>query len=513
MQMKLLGIDIGTTHCKAGLFRADGTAVSIAKQATQARRSPAGYAYYDPEALWQSVVANISEVTNSVPAGQIGAIGVTSMAETGLLLDLATEQPRTPLIPWFDTGATAQAERLEATGDPLVAFRRSGIQPNFKCGLAKILWLREALGADLKGARWLGMADYIVYRLTGAWVTDYSLAGRTYAFDIASKQWDDAWLASFDVSADIFPEALPATETAGRLIPAVAAELGLAAGTPVSVAGHDHVCAAFVGAALQPGQVFDSMGTAEVLTGALPERPLNRRDFRSGLSYGCHVAPGYHYWMGGLSASGGSLSWLRSVLGDPPLTNDELMALSKEQGDGPGEILYFPYLAGSGSPHTDMAVRGAFVGLSSDHGRGDLLQAVLEGTAYEMEMIRRMAEYVTGLGIDSIMAAGGGAVYGGAANRHWLQIKADVSNCTFRVPAWPEVTLLGAALLGGIGAGVYSGAGEALAGLARGAEEVIDPDCARHERYRDLFEYGYEAFQGALRHHYHSLQQVKSGNR
>jgi sugar (pentulose or hexulose) kinase len=349
MQMKLLGIDIGTTHCKAGLFRTDGTAVRIAKQATQVRRSPAGYAHYDPEALWQSVAANISEVTNSVPAGQIGAIGVTSMAETGLLLDLATEQPRTPLIPWFDTGATAQAERLEATGDPLVAFRRSGIQPNFKCGLAKILWLREALGADLKGARWLGMADYIVYRLTGAWVTDYSLAGRTYAFDIASKQWDDARLASLDVSADIFPEALPATETAGRLIPAVAAELGLAAGTPVSVAGHDHVCAAFVGAALQPGQVFDSMGTAEVLTGALPERPLNRRDFRSGLSYGCHVAPGYPYWMGGLSASGGSLSWLRSVLGDPPLTNDELMALSKEQGDGPGEILYFPYLAGGDS--------------------------------------------------------------------------------------------------------------------------------------------------------------------
>jgi sugar (pentulose or hexulose) kinase len=504
--MVLLALDIGTTHCKAGLFRPDGTAVRIAKRATQTGRSPSGYSYYEPEALWQSVVANIKETIKNVPAAEIGAIGVASMAETGLLLDLGTGQPRTPFIPWFDTGATAQAQQLEAAGEALGAFRRSGIQPNFKCGLAKILWLREKLGADLKEARWLGMADYVVYRLTGSCATDYSLAGRTYAFDIERKQWDEAWLASFDVSAALFPEARPATVTAGQLRHGVAGELGLAAGTPVSIAGHDHVCASFAGAALQPGQVFDSMGTAEVLAGTLPERPLDVREFRSGLSYGCHVVPGYLYWMGGLSASGGSLVWLRSVLGDPALTHEQLLALAGEGRDEPTGILYFPYLAGSGSPHTDMAVRGAFVGLSSRHTRADLLQAVLEGTAYEMEMIRRMAEYVTGQSIDSIITAGGGTTFD-----RWLQIKADVSNCTLRVPGWPEVTLLGAALLAGIGAGVYRDAAEALASLARRGEKVIEPNRNRHELYRHYYDHGYDAFQGALRHHYHYLQRAQSG--
>jgi len=490
----LLGIDVGTTHCKAALFGLDGSLLRLASRATPVERTPAGYASIDPQALWQAVAGAIREVAGSGLPGPLVAIGITSMAETGLLIDRATRAVRTPLIPWFDPAATSQVDRLRATGDPQERFCRAGIRPNFKCSLAKILWLRERDPQVTAGAVWLSAADYVAFRLADALGTDYSLAGRTLAFHLDRRTWDADWLATFGLEPSLFPEPKPSGNPLGGLLPGVARFLGLPAGTPVAIAGHDHVCAAFAAGILGPGQAFDSMGTAEALMGAFPSRLLGEADYQSGLVFGCHLVPGLNYWMGGLSASGGSVEWLRDILGDTPLSYADLDDLLAQASPGPTGILYFPYLAGSGSPHADVRLRGAFVGLDAAHGRVELAKAVLEGTAYEMEFIRRRAEQVFGTHIDRMAVTGGGA-----RNQAWMQIKADVTGCRLEVPAMPEATLLGAALIAGIGVGLYAGAAEALAALGARESAVYEPVADRQARYQRFYEQGYLALQPALR--------------
>jgi len=491
----LLGIDVGTTHCKAGLFRLDGDPISVSSRPTPLRRSPEGNAFYDPQELWATVAAAIREVVAGCGrAGTISAIGIASMAETGLLVDRKSGAPRSPLIPWFDPAATPQAELLKREGDHGERFLRSGIRPNFKCSLAKVLWLREQDKGVIREATWLSTADYIAYCLTGVMATDYSLAGRTYAFRIDQKTWDEAWLVHLGLDVRVFPTPLPSGTIVGWIEPEIAAAIGLPTGTPVSIAGHDHVCAAFAAGAIDPGLVFDSMGTAEALIGGFEERSLEENELRSGLVYGCHVVKGRNYWMGGLSASGGSVEWLGAILDEPPLSYAELDALLEGASPGPTGILYFPYLSGSGSPHTDFLVRGAFTGLNATHGQSDLAKAVLEGTAYEVEFIRRAAEMATGSAIHQIIASGGGT-----RNRHWMQIKADVSGCRLEVLPMPEATLLGAALVAGVGCGFFADAAQAIDAARQVVVEIYLPDAGRHQGYIDLYERGYLHLQAPLR--------------
>ena len=240
---------------------------------------------------------------------------------------------------------------------------------------------------------------------------------------------------------------------------------------------------------MQGAPVFDSIGTAESLTGVFPERPLKEADYQAGFAFGLYGAPGHLYWMGGLSASGGSIEWLRSILGDPPLMLWRMEALIRRSLRNPTGILYFPYLSGSGSPHSNSLVRGAFIGLNATHDRADLYQAVLEGAAFEIEYMRRAAEGVTGAPVQRILAAGGGT-----RNRRWMQIKADVFGCPLDVLAQKESTLLGAVLLAGIGSGVYADVHLAAGWLGGCGLERYEPDPARHEVYRQLFEGGYCRF-------------------
>jgi sugar (pentulose or hexulose) kinase len=463
------------------------------------RRLPSGEAYFDPEAVWTTACAVIRDV--AVSAWSIRAIGIASMAETGLLVDRRTGAARSFFVPWFDTTAQPQADLICRQSDPLERYLKTGRRASFKSSLAKVLWLRATDERIVDGAIWLSAADYIAYRLTGKFGTDLSLAAFTFAFRVDRRDWDSDWLRAWHLSPDLFPPALPSGTALGSVQPEIAASLGLAAEIPVAIGGHDHAAAAFAMNITSPGRVFDSMGTAETLIGALPERQLTEADFHSGLIYGSHVARERGYWLGSLSASGGSVEWLRAQLGAEPLSYAEIEALLGRAGSEPTGILYFPYLLGSGPPHTDPQVRSAFVGLSASHGRADLLKAALEGTAYEVEFIRQAGERITGQPIPVLIAAGGGT-----RNRAWLQIKADVSGCRIEASSEPEATLLGAALVAGIGTGLYASESEALTALCSNPAEVFLPDGERHALYRHLYEQGYILFQKALRQHFHEKQ-------
>ena len=160
----------------------------------------------------------------------------------------------------------------------------------------------------------------IAYRLSGALAFDYSLAARTYAFRINQKKWDADWLKEFGLHDSLFPDALPAGTVIGKVGREAAQQTGLREGVPVVIGGHNHVCAALAVGAIRPGTVYDSMGTAETLIGTMEEKELGEREFRSGLPFGCHIAPGRYFWMGGNPASGGSVEWLRPLLADETLS-------------------------------------------------------------------------------------------------------------------------------------------------------------------------------------------------
>ncbi len=487
--MTLVSIDIGTTHCKAGLFDEKGAVIKIASRPTISRQSREGWVYYEPQEILDIVAAAIEEVTRD-HTDPIAAIGVASMAETGLIIDRSTGQARSSLIPWFETAAQPFAQRIHERIDPMECYLKYGLKVNFKSSLAKILWLCRDQACSTENAVWLSAADFVAFWLTRVFGTDYSLAGRTLAFRVAEKCWDSDWLKAWGLSANLFPPAYQSGTPIGKVNESKA---GLPTGIPVAVCGHDHVCASLAMGVIQPGVVFDSMGTAETMIGVLPERPLTIADYHNGLHYGCHVAEGLGYWMGGLSASGGSVEWVRGMMPTMPSYQD-LELLLRSAGPRPTGILYFPYLLGSGSPHVDPMARGAIIGLTNEHRLEDLFKAVLEGTAYELEFIRRAGERMTGLPIHSLIAAGGGTRY-----TAWMQIKADVSGCEIAVSSEPEATLVGAAMAAGIGCGVYHSADEALIAMGAQCEETFRPDAENFAIYQQLYEHGYLHFQGPLR--------------
>ena len=490
--MTLLGIDLGTTHCKAGLFDLDGTTLKVATRRMirqRGVRDEAEFAYFDPEMLWTVVRLAIREVMGADHA-PIQAIGISSMAESGLLIDRNTGEVRSPILPWFDTSAQPQANTIAVAAGAETFYRSSGLRVNYKTSLAKILWLRERNSGITDGAIWLSVADFIAYRLTGAFGTDYSLAGRTGAFDIATKKRNDALLRQFDLTPDLFPPAALAGTPVGTTI---TGDDGLAVGIPVAVSGHDHICASLGAGAVEEGVVFDSTGTAEVLTGAFPERTLTADDFASGLLSGCHVMPERGYWLGSLSTSGGAVEWLRGILNATIMSYDELIELAKTVRQTPTGILFYPYLLGSGAPDADPLASGAWIGLRHDHARADLAMAVLEGIAFEIELIRRAAEAMTDCPITGLTVAGGGT-----RNPLWLEVKADVSGIPIHVCGEPEAALLGAALSAGIGMGMYASIDDALSAIHQSAGTIIEPNAARHERYKAVFESKYLPLKSAV---------------
>ncbi len=494
----LMGIDAGTTHCKVALFTREGELAALASRTMKPHRDDTGAVFFDPEELWHSLIDASADAAAQAGHYRLSAIGVAGMAESGILVDRRDKAPLTSIIPWFDTSATPQATRLEQEFGAQEGFLRTGIYPSFKCSLAKLLWLKQVKDISFENALWLSVPDWITYRLSGEAATDYSLATRTYAFDINRLAWDTDSLRRLGLSPDLFPQVLPAGTPAGRVATDEFDVHGFPEGVPVAVCGHDHVCGSFAVGATEPGVIFDSMGTAEALIGSLPRSPLGLTEFESGLTFGCHVARDRNYWMCGLSFSGGSVEWLRGLLSSPALTYTQFESLVESVPDRPTGLLYFPYLAGSGAPHSDPFARAAFVGLSAGTTRADMARAVLEGAAFELETDRLAAVRTTGHSVRRIIAAGGGT-----RSRAWLQIKADVSGCQIEIPPVEETTLLGAALLAGIGSGVYAGEEEALAGPRLAGEGLqIQPNPENHTGYQKLFINGYQPLQEPLRRFY-----------
>ena len=489
----LLGIDIGTTNIKIIVFDPTGRTVAQASVPTPTHYAQPGWATYDAEETWQTVVMCIRTVVGRVADPQrIRSVGVASYGETGVPLD-RHGQPTYAAIAWFDDRTVAQGAWLEATIGQDALFQITGVALQPILGLCKLLWLRDHEPDVLaRTSRWLNMADYITYRLCGVPATDYSLASRMLCMDLQRRCWATDLLDAVGLKPTLLAPLLPGGTHLGPLLPSVVSATGLSAHVQVAVGGHDHICGALALGVTKPGNVLNSVGTSEALFLPVTAPVTDPLFGRQGYTQGVDSAGGY-YIFGGLYTSGGSVDWFRKEFAGG-VDHQTLIAQASAVAAGSGGAFFLPHLRQSSPPHLDLQARGAFIGLRSEMTRAVLFRALIEGLAYELRYsLAPMLHYGHCPAPGTIYVSGGGA-----HNQLYNQIKASVLNHPLQVVGVKEATALGAALLGGLGAGLYTDLPDAL-GQLRDDPTWVEPLAADAVTYTQHYEQLYRKLYTTLR--------------
>ena len=504
--MLLLGLDIGTTTIKAAAYDPDiGHVVALAARSTPTDHPSSGLSEHDPEALWETVCACLQELTAALSGRQIGGLAIASLAEAGVPVD-AAGQPLCPIIAWYDRRSEPQATWLHQQIDADEMHAITGQRATASFGVCKWLWIREHWpDAAARMANWLPVPSYLLLRLTGAVATDHSQASRMLTFDQRSRDWSDRICEVAGLRRDQLPPAFPGGTVIGTITAAAAAQTGLPIGTPCSLGGHDHLCAALAVGAYRPGVVADSSGTAQAVLTVVPGFASTPKMAAAGYACYAHVLPDQYILKAGLKAAGGAVEWLARQLAGPgtPLDRlpyDELLALAERGVGVRAGPIWLPHFIDSGTPEGDRHSLAALVGAKIEHDAGDLFRGLLESLAF---WLRHNLEDVGDLPIwqpiDEVILLGG-------TTRLALlsQLKADILGRPVIVPELPEAAAIGAALLAGLGAGVFRSPAEAVGSLHYG-RTIIEPDPARVIWYDRLYREAYLPLYGALREVNHRL--------
>jgi xylulokinase len=488
----LLGLDVGTTSVKAVVYRTDGKAVAASSRPTPTHVPRPGWAFYRPDELWQTVVAAIRDTLADVSnPEEIASVAVASVAESGVLLD-AAGAATTDSIAWFDTRTRPQARWLADRIGKDELFTRSGLslQPIFS--LNKLLWHREhEPDAWAQSVRWLMIADYIAYRLCGEAATDLSLASRTLMLDLHQKRWHEQTLAQAEIDPELLAPLVPAGAPLGTITSGAAALTGLPMTAIVAAGGHDHVCGALAAGVTRPGQMLNSLGTAEAVFLPIKQPLVDPNAGRQGYAQGAHVVGGGYYVFASTYTSGASIEWLRDLLGatDDPVTYEDLITGAERVPAGSLGVLFLPHLRLASPPYDDPRSRGALVGLTMDTDRNAITRAIFEGLALESRnLLEPLLTYPQVTSPQSVVAIGGGT-----RNPLLMNIKASVSNLTYQIVKADEATALGAALLGGLGTGVYKDVDDAVGAMRYGREDIA-PEPSDVPVYETIYTEVYRRF-------------------
>jgi xylulokinase len=502
----LVGLDIGTTSIKAALYDVElGRVVRTASRPTPVEHPASGWSEHDPDALWQTITSCLHEVVADHP---VAGLGVSSFAEAGLPLD-AAGQPIYPIIAWYDRRPEPQAAWWETqlSVDVLHAITGQRVSPSF--GVNKWLWIRDnEPDVATQMAKWLSVPDYVLWRLTGEQATDHTIASRTLLFDQRALDWSDQMLNLAGLDARQLPQTLPSGTSVGAVTPQAAVETGLPVGTPCVLGGHDHLCAALAAGAYRPGAVIDSSGTAQALVTLIPDFHTDAFAAQAGYACYAYVVPGQYVLKGGLKAAGGAIEWLAQQLAGPGVVPSEAFYAQLEAAaeSGVGQRagpLWLPHLIGSGTPEGDRYSRGALVGVQIEHERGDLFRGMLESLAFWLRHNLAEMETLTSQRARQVTLLGGTTRL-----RLQNQIKADVLNLPVTIPHLTKAAATGAALLAGLGTGVFATPVAAVDSLSYD-NEVLMPDPGRVEWYIELYKQVYRPLYEALRDVHHAMERIE----
>ena len=480
----LLGIDIGTSSCKVALFEENGTVAAAAGADYPVSYPEKGWAEQDPRDWWNGVCRAVRKMIgeNDVDPSQIAGIGVDGQSWSAIALDAAGEV-LCPTPIWTDTRSAGicreTAERL--TEEKLFGLCGNPAQPGYTW--PKILWYQQNRPEVYrKTAKILQSNSYIVYRMTGEITQDLSQGYGLACFDMRKGCWDDGACRAIGIPRELLPEIVPCHQAVGRLTREAAAQTGLKEGTPVVAGGLDAACGTLGAGVVSPGQTQEQGGQAGGMSICIDRYAADPR-----LILGFHVVPGRWLLQGGTTGGGGALKWLRETL-CPELSFEEMSRLAETAPAGSGGVTFLPYMAGERSPIWNPDACGVFFGLRFGVTRGQMIRSCMEGVAYALRHNLETAE-AAGARAGILRAMGGSA-----NSRVWTQIKADVTGCGIEVPASDTATTLGAAILAGVGTGVYGSFEEAAEKTVRVKKSFVpDPEAkAVYDRgyrtYRELYE-------------------------
>ena len=492
--MKLLGIDVGTGGTRAVAIDENGRTLAAAA----AKHAPfmslrTGWAEQDPRDWWRATTEAVRGVLAqpSVSANEIACVGFSGQMHGAVLLDESGAVLRPALI-WCDQRTDAQCRAItEIVGAArLIELTSNPALTGFT--LPKLLWVRDQ-EPDLwrRVCSVLLPKDYVRFCLTGERATDVADASGTLLFDVAGRRWSNSMLAAMEIDPASLPPVFESAEITGRVSAEGAAASGLREGTFVVAGAGDQAAGAVGMGIVRSGLVSATIGTSGVVFAATDRPAL---DERGRVHTFCHAAPGRWHVMGVTQAAGLSLSWFRDRFGVADAVSkekhDSYELLCKEATTAPpgsDGVLWAPYLMGERTPHLDAHARAAVVGLVASHTRAHIVRAILEGVAFSLRDTLTIFEEMN-LPVETIRLGGGGA-----RAPLWQQIQADVYGQGVEILATKEGAAYGAALLAGVGSGVWPSVDEACAQVVHVAARV-EPDQAvsvlmnrRYAAFRALY--------------------------
>jgi xylulokinase len=474
----LIGLDLGTSALKAGLFTRTGALLNMQRESYALYSPRPGWAEQEPLDWWAAAVRALRALTADVSPAQIAAVGLAGQCPSHVLVD-GRGEPLGRAIIWRDQRAVAEAEWIAARISPEQARAWTGSDHLGDAALppARLRWLRAHRPEDWRRTRAiLQPKDFLALRLTGEWATD-----RTSTFCLTSPadgRYCPEFFEMLEVPLEIMPPVLPALAVVGRVTPEAAQTTGLAAGTSVVIGTIDAHCEIIGGGGLVPGRAVDVAGTSEIVAISAAHH------VSGGGVYATAVAEDAQFVCGPMQMGTEALRWLGRAFFAEGADGAGFAALEVEAAlapPGSQALIFLPYLDGERAPIWDARARGAFVGLTSAHGRAHCARAVYEGVAFAVRHVLEACEAAGRTQAEAVSVCGGGS-----RSAFWNQIKADVLNR----PVWPaalaEAACLGAVMLAGVGVGLYGGLAEAAGAMARFGQPLA-PRAGAAELYDRLF--------------------------
>ena len=485
----LLGIDVGTTGTKTLLFTEDGKFVAHAYRGYELSTPAVGESEQDPEDFWRAICETVRAVCTGDIGARVAAISLSTQGGTLVTVD-KEGRPLRPAIVWNDARCDAERQKyLDEVGAAETMYEKTG----WKLGRALLaLEIRHLKDNEpdvfARADYFLSVPDYVSLKMTGIPAVDPSNAGIDQLVDIRTGRYDEALLAFAGVTEARLPRLVASGDVIGHLSPRAAEALGLSTDAVLVAGAHDQYAVALGAGALKSGDILIGSGTCWVVTAIGSEF-----DFASNLAQSVAAVPGLRGSLLSLSSGGVCLEWLRKnvATADGTLidfkTLDAEAAKVKAAEDG---LFFLPF---AGRYANGRFTKASFVGLDLSHGRFHMARAVMEGVVFQILWF--LEKFKTKPRKEGITLAGGAS-----KSPIWAQLLADVSGLPVRIPALADLACVGAALLAGVGGGVYE---SAEAGYRRFAvaERVLTPDPERHAIYAPLFE-RYKALADALGAHF-----------
>jgi len=497
--MSLLAIDIGSSQCKAVVFTAAGAVIARSVRRYSPDFPQPAFAEMDAAIFWRAACEASGEVTRDLDRDPVQALCLSSHGETLILVD-AHGETIGPAILNIDTRAAQQAEWCEKAIGSRRIFEITGLVAHPMYPVPKILWLRKHR-PDLYSRvnRFQSVTDFIHGKLGLPPYIGYSLASRFLAFDVIQEKWSDEILAGGGLKSEQLPIPAAAGTVAGKLGAEAAGALGVPAGTPVVIGGHDQACGALGVGVIESGRVSDSMGTYECLIAASEEPRLGEAAFAAHLNSYSHVVPGKFLtlayfpsgimvkWFGDLifgSEGGDAASEAASYAADDAVTAthgisrkaDRYSQMEAGATDAPTGLCITPHLIGTCNPDFDPRARATIFGLASETTRSQIYQGILEGIACELALVTEMLANANGQFKDLYVTGGG------TRSALGLRLRAAITGCRMHVMRCDEAVCQGAAILAGVAAGIYPGIAEGVRQVVR-EKEIVEPDADLEASY------------------------------